>query len=29
MGRALGLPTPTHALINAALKPFAMGARKD
>ncbi len=26
MGRELGVPTPTHALIYAALKPYIMGA---
>ncbi len=26
MGRALGVPTPTHAFINAALKPYINGA---
>ena len=26
MGREVGVATPTHALINAALKPYAMGA---
>ena len=26
MGRELGVPTPTHALITAALKPYIMGA---
>ena len=26
MGRALGVPTPTHAIINAALKLYALGA---
>jgi 2-dehydropantoate 2-reductase len=26
MGRALGVPTPTHAMINAALKLYALGA---
>ena len=29
LGRALGVPTPTHAIINAALKPYAMGAPQD
>jgi 2-dehydropantoate 2-reductase len=29
LGRALGVPTPTHAMINAALKPYAMGAPQD
>jgi 2-dehydropantoate 2-reductase len=29
LGRELGVPTPTHAMINAALKPYAMGAPKD
>ena len=28
MGRELGVPTPTHALIYAALKPYIMGARE-
>ena len=26
LGRQLGLPTPTHALMYAALKPYVMGA---
>lgn len=26
MGRKLGVPTPTHALMHAALKPYVMGA---
>jgi len=29
LGRDLGVPTPTHAMINAALKPYAMGAPQD
>jgi 2-dehydropantoate 2-reductase len=28
LGRELGVPTPTHAMIIAALKPYAMGAPK-
>jgi len=25
LGRQLGVPTPTHALMYAALKPYVMG----
>jgi 2-dehydropantoate 2-reductase len=27
LGRALGVPTPTHSMIYAMLKPYAMGAK--
>ena len=26
LGRELGVPTPTHAVLNAILKPFTEGA---
>ena len=26
LGRKLGVPTPTHAMLYAVLKPYAMGA---
>ena len=27
LGRELGIPTPTHSLIYAMLKPYVMGAK--